>query len=113
MITVHVRENRFAEIGAQLVAGVPTLIDSTVVALHDRIAQTAPVGATGKLHEDITDVPAHPTGNGQRGGIELEEYWHFVEYGTHRQPGQPFVTPAVELLRAPFFAGARRLLPIA
>lgn len=112
MITVKVRENRFDQIAAELVARAPVLVDETVAALRARVEATSPVGETGNLSHEITVIPAHPVTLGLRGGIELEPYWHFVEYGTHRQAAHPFVTPAMELLRAPFIAGARKLLSI-
>lgn len=109
MIQMRVARNDFAKIGARIVAESPVLVDETLGVLKERIEQTVP-RQSGREASNVTVVPAHPEADGTRGSIELEFYWFFREFGTHREAAQPRVIPAVELLRAPFVAGVRRLV---
>lgn len=68
----------------------------------------APVD-TGLLRSSINQPP---TGDSMRRVVESPvNYSVYQEYGTSKMPAQPYMTPAVELVRPSFEAAMRKLIP--
>lgn len=68
----------------------------------------APVD-TGLLKNSINQPP---TDDPLRRVVESPVHYSvYQEYGTHKMPAQPYMTPAVEMVKPSFEAAMRRLIP--
>ena len=83
-----------------------------------RARALCPVGETGRLQKSIGMMMmkavgfvgikgddgrwSSPTSGGGRAMVTPRVYWRYVEFGTVRQPAQPFFRPAAESSKGPF-----------
>jgi len=86
--------------------------------LRDDVRKRAPV-STGRLRRaikhrrmrgtrTIAEAAVYVAKGKSRGDMGGAWYWHFVEFGTHKKPARPYVTPAYEAARRPFRASFQK-----
>ena len=91
----------FSEAAVAISQGLEDGVSESAHALRDDAKRNAPVGETGKLRDGIA---AHVEGlKAEVAVFDLDAYYsQFVEFGTSKQPAQPFMLPAVEAERKRF-----------
>lgn len=103
-IKLNWRTNRFAELKRKLPDVANKLVEKHTDAAVSIMKQLAPV-RTGHMRDSIHKVeqPSYLAGLVASRGIAIDAYyWVFVEYGTVNMSAQPFVTPAIDSVRAAF-----------
>lgn len=111
-IKINWRVNRLAELKAKLPNIAIRIVEKHTDAAVSLMKQLAPV-RTGFLRDSIHKVeqPSEQQGLVASRGINIgAPYWIFVEYGTVHMSAQPFVTPAMENVRAGFIAETTRII---
>jgi len=90
----------FSEAAVAISQGLEDGVAESAHALRDDAKRNAPV-ETGKLRDGIA---AHVEGlKAEVAVFDLDAYYsQFVEFGTSKQPAQPFMLPAVEAERKRF-----------
>lgn len=103
MIRLEVKKNEFEKIASELPVKAAAVVHETALEVSARTKASTPV-RTGKLQRGWY---VRHEGAFRSRIANQTRYWPFVEFGTHKMPAHPMVTPAVEGLRASFIARLR------
>ena len=101
---IVIQSNNFASIAAGLEARASAVVAKTALDVEARAKTNAPVD-TGFLRNSIATET-----NGLTATVSVgAEYAVYQEYGTRFQAAQPFLIPAVEVVRPAFYEAMRQL----
>ena len=104
-ITMEVGRNDIGRIAAGLEAAVADEVRKTVFDIEAAAKMKAPVD-TGTLMNSIT-----AESEGLSGTVSTNvDYATHQEYGTHKMPPHPYMTPAAEAAYPDFVAGVRKAI---
>ena len=105
-VTIHIKSNRFAEIGKQFHNEASQVVRKTTLDVEAGAKRLVPVD-TGLLRNSIISTMESDLTGVVSTNVEYSVY---VEYGTRKMSAQPYMTPAAEAVRQPFIQAMQHIV---
>lgn len=107
MSGMKIEFDHFAEIAVAAIATARSVVQKTVFDIEAGAKQNAPVD-TGALKNSIQGQMTGPA----EGEVDVgAEYGAYQEYGTYKMAAQPYLVPAVEVVRPAWDAAMKQVIP--